>query len=279
MILVIGDPEDNRPTYYQEAQKTAQYLKLHGYQVKELYKEDATSKNMLKGMYDADGIIFVGQGGGGTYDSKTGIATGPYGLTGADKPILGYGNRMREGTSGPLFTPPFKKNRIPVIIVHACYSTGQTKGIYSYDIINVNNRLDTIYNYAHIFTAWNANYIATLEPIVLGTPLIDDFVKNKQPIGSMLNNWLNKDGTYLDRYDLKNNTKIWHSGESDIFSVLAVPKSSPVLSYKHYNYDTGTYTTVKDPNDPSCYGRFPEAVETTPYDDEAAEKWYNSHTL
>lgn len=276
MILIIGDPEDNRPTYYQEAQTTAKYLKVHGYKVKELYKEDATSKNILKGMYDADGIIYVGQGGGGTYNLKTGIATGPYGLTGADKPILGYGNKMREGTSGPLFTPPFKKSGIPVIIAHACYSTGQTKGINSYDIITVKNRLDTIYKYSHMFTAWNANYLATLEPIVRGIPLINDFVENKQPIGSMLNYWPNRNGAYLYEYNLKNNTKIWyHSGESDFFSVLAVPITSPILSCNHYN--SGTYTTFKDLNAPSCYGRFPKAAETTPYDDTAAEDWYNSH--
>jgi len=278
MILVVGDPEDNRPTYYKEAQITAQYLKTQGYEVKELYKGDATSKNILKGMYDADGIIFVGQGGSGTYNLKTGIATGPYGLTGADKPILGYGNKMREGTSGPFFTPPFKKFRIPVIIVHACYSTGQTKGINSYDILTVKNRLETVYNYSQMFTAWNANYLATLEPIVRGNPLVDDFVKNKQPIGSMLNFWPNRDGRYLDKYDLKNNTKIWaHSGKSGFFSVLAVPLSSPVLACRCYNYNDGSYTIFKDPNGPSCYGRFPRADETTPYNDAAAEDWYNSH--
>lgn len=277
MILIIGDPEDNRPTYYQEAQKTAQYLKVHGYEVKELYNEDATSKNILKGMYDADGIIYVGQGGGGTYNLKTGIATGPYGLTGADKPILGYGNKMREGTSGPLFIPPFKKSGIPVIIAHACYSTGQTKGTNSYDIITVKNRLDTIYKYSHMFTAWNANYLATLKPIVRGSPLINDFVENKQPIGSMLNYWPNRNGTYLEEYYLKNNTKIWdHSGKSDFFSVLAVPLTSPLLSSKQY-INNGTYTTFKNLNAPSCYGRFPKATETTPYDDTAAEDWYNSH--
>jgi len=53
MILIVGDPEGNRPTYYQEAQVTAQYLKVHGYKVKELYNRDATSENILKGMYDA----------------------------------------------------------------------------------------------------------------------------------------------------------------------------------------------------------------------------------
>jgi hypothetical protein len=280
MILIVGDPEGNRPTYYQEAHKTAQYLKEHKYEVKELYRGDATSKNILKGMHDADGIIFVGQGGGGTYNLKTGIATGPYGLTGADKPILGYGNKMREGRSGPLFTPPFKKSGIPVIIVHACYSTGQTKGINSYDILNVKNRTDTVYNYSHMFTAWNANYLATLEPIIWDTPLIDDFVKNKQPIGSMINHWPKRVDVYFDKYDLKNNTKIWaRNGESEFFSVLAVPLSSPVLPCKQYNNNYEAYTTLKDPNSPSCYGRFPNAHETTPYDDAAAEDWYNSHTI
>ena len=276
MILIVGDPEDNRPTYYHEARATAKYLKIQGYDVKELYKEDATSKNILKGMYDADGIIFVGQGGGGTYNLKNGMATGPYGLTGADKPILGYGNKMREGTTGPLFTPPFKKFGIPVIIVHACYSTGQTKGRNSYDIITVKNRLDTIYKYSQIFTAWNANYLATLEPIVRNIPLVNDFVKNKQPIGSMLNNSSDRNGTYLDGYNLKDNTKIWYySGESNLFSVLAVPLTSPILSFNH-NIN-GTYTTIKELNAPSCYGRFPKAIETTPYDDIAAEDWYISH--
>ena len=276
MILIIGDPEDNRPTYHREAQATAQYLKVHGYEVKELYNGEATSKNILKGMYDADGIIYIGQGGGGTYNLKTGMATGPYGLTGADKPILGYGNKMREGTSGPLFTPPFKKSGIPVIIVHACYSTGQTKGINSYDIITVKNRIDTIYKYSNMFTAWNANYLATLKPIVNGVPLVNDFVINNHTIGSVLDHRSNSNDAYPNEYSLKNNTKIWdHSGESDFFSVLAVPLTSITLSSNHYN--NGTYTVSKDLNAPSCYGRFPTATETTPYDDTAAEDWYNSH--
>ncbi len=180
---------------------------------------------------------------------------------------------MRESTSGPFFTPPFKKSGIPVIIVHACYSTGQTKGINSYDIITVKNRIDTVYNYSKMFTTWNATYLATLEPIVQSNPLIADFVENKQPIGSMIN----RNGKYLDKYNLKNNTKIWvQNGESGFFNVLAVPKSSPVLSCKHYNSNDETYTTFENPLDPSCYGRFPTADETTPYDDAAAENWYNS---
>ena len=269
MILIVGDPEGNRPTYYQEARIIAKYLKRNKYEVKELYNEYATSKNILKGMYDADGIIFIGQGGSGTYNSKTGIATGPYGLTGADKPILGYGNKMRESTSGPFFTPPFKKSGIPVIIVHACYSTGQKKGINSYDIITVKNRIDTVYNYSKMFTSWNATYLATLEPIIQSNLLIADFVKNKQPIGSIINS--------EDKYNLKNNTKIWvQNGGSSFFSVLAVPKSSPVLSSKHYDSNNGIYTIFENPLDPSCYGRFPTAEETTPYDDAAAESWYNS---
>lgn len=235
-------------------------------------------KIYLKACMMPDGIIFVGQGGGGTYNLKTGIATGPYGLTGADKPILGYGNKMREGTSGPLFTPPFKKSGIPIIIVHACYSTGQAKGINSYDIITLKNRLDTIYTYSNMFTAWNANYLATLKPIVRGTPLVNNFVKNKQTIGSMLNHWSNKNEAYHDEYYIKNNTKIWcPSGETDSFSVLAVPLSSPIESSHNYNKD-GTFTTSKDLN-ASFYGRFPTASETTPYDDDAAENWYDSHTL
>ena len=275
MILIIGDPEDNRPTYYHEARATAEYLKVQGYNVKELYKKKATSKNILKGMYDADGIIYVGQGGGGTYDLITGIATGPYGLTGADKPILGYGNKMREGKSGPLFNPPFKKSGIPVIIAHACYSTGQTKGKNSYDIITVNNRLETIFKYSQMFTAWNANYLATLEPIVMDTPLVKYFVENNKPIGSMLNYWPNKNIAYDEQYNLKNNIKIWdNSGKPDFYSVLAIPLTSTKLSQINNN---GKYTTFKDPNAPSCYGRFPKASETTPYDDTAAEDWYNSH--
>ncbi len=277
MILVVGDPENNRPNYYYEAQATARYLKAKGYSVRELYKKDATSKNILKGMYNADGIIFVGQGGSGTYNSKTGLATGPYGLTGADKPVLGYGNKMREGTSGPLFTPPFKKSGIPVIIVHACYSTGQKRGITSFDIITVKNRLETIYKYSQMFTAWNANYLATLEPIVLNNLLIDLFVERKQPIGAMINHWPKKKDKYLDEYLLKNKTKIWgHNEESDIFSVLAVPSSSPVIPCKIYKDENGNHRTLKNPNCPSCYGRFPTAAETTHYDDEAAEEWYKS---
>ncbi|WP_414469605.1 PKD domain-containing protein [Methanobacterium sp. ACI-7] len=150
-ILVVGDSNN-----YDEASKISSSLKSNGYQVLDLYKENATAKNIVKGMYGADAVIYAGHGGyqTGNYDMNGGTATPPYALVGSDKFIWGIGDQMREGLDGKLFTAPFKQN-IPVILLHTCFSTAwvETK--------EVANPTQTIYNFARMFTGAGANYYAT----------------------------------------------------------------------------------------------------------------------
>jgi hypothetical protein len=56
-ILIIGDSNSDIPQSYSEALSIANFLKSKGYSVVELYKDNATTKNILKGMYGADAII------------------------------------------------------------------------------------------------------------------------------------------------------------------------------------------------------------------------------
>lgn len=78
-ILIIGDSNNDIPTAYTEAKSIATLLKSKGYPVLELYKENATAKNILKGMYGADAIIYAGHGGyvEGNYNLKGGSCNSP----------------------------------------------------------------------------------------------------------------------------------------------------------------------------------------------------------
>ncbi|HOQ19255.1 MAG TPA: lysyl endopeptidase, partial [Methanothermobacter thermautotrophicus] len=52
-ILIVADSLSDSPYMYDEAKKVATTLKNRGYQVLELYRNNATVKNILKGMYGA----------------------------------------------------------------------------------------------------------------------------------------------------------------------------------------------------------------------------------
>ena len=154
-ILIIGDSKSDYPVALQETQALASELKSRGYNVLELYQDQANTKNILKGMYDADAIIYAGHGGyqSGNYNSG-GIAKDPFALVGSNDFIWGIGSQMREGWNGELFYAPFKSN-IPVILLHACFSTGWVENN------EVSNPIETIYDFSNMFTSAGANYYAT----------------------------------------------------------------------------------------------------------------------
>ena len=81
-ILIIGDSTNDLPDTYNDTTNIAKLLKSNGYSVLELYKENATTKNILKGMYGADAIIYAGHGGfqTGNYNLKGGFASPPFAL-------------------------------------------------------------------------------------------------------------------------------------------------------------------------------------------------------
>ena len=198
-ILVIGDSNSDLPNTYTDALSVSNLLKSKGYSVLELYRVNATTKNILKGMYGADAIIYVGHGGyqSGNYDEKGGIATPPFALVGSNDFIWGVGDKMREGGNGKLFTAPIKNN-IPVILLNSCFATGWVE---EYE---VSNPISTIYNFARMFTGAGANFYATAWD---GAAIIHDFIDGAKNFGEANN--LNyekivKNNTY-------NGTTVWHN--------------------------------------------------------------------
>ena len=237
-ILIIGDSTNDIPTTFTEAKSIATLLKSKGYSVLELYKENATTKNILKGMYGADAIIYAGHGGYqlDNYNMKGGSATPPFALVGSDNFIWGIGNKMREGWDGKLFTAPVKNN-IPVILLESCFSTGWV------DNYQVSNPTSTIYNFASMFRGSGANYYASAwngEGLDLVKSFVSDGTKNFAEYNS--ENQYEKIVTSTSY----NNTNVWRN-------------------YRGYTAFVGNW-----------HGTFPTLQQTTMYNDNEAELWYNS---
>ncbi|HMK53980.1 MAG TPA: PKD domain-containing protein [Methanobacteriaceae archaeon] len=196
-ILVIGDSKSDYPLALQETQALANVLKSRGYNVLELYQGNANTKNIIKGMYDADAIIYAGHGGyqTGNYNNNGGAATAPFALVGSNDFIWGIGDQMREGWSSNLFTAPFKP-QIPVILLHACFSTGWVEDN------EVSNPIPTIYSFSEMFTGAGANYYATAWN---GAEIVYDFLNGAKDFQEA------NQGNYevLTKSTLYNGVSIW----------------------------------------------------------------------
>jgi hypothetical protein len=193
-ILVISDSNN-----YNEASKIVKSLKSKGYHVLWLYGENATTKNIIKGMYKADAVIYEGHGGYeyGNYDQNGGTASPPFALTGSDGFIWGVGSQMSTGLGQKTFTAPFKKN-IPVILLHACFSDGWVENN------EVANPTATVYNFARMFTGAGANYYATGYD---GAQIIYDFLNGAKNFEDANNRNYEK----ITKYTSYNGTKIWRN--------------------------------------------------------------------
>ena len=198
-ILIIGDSQSDIPDAYSETKSLASLLKSKGYEVDVLYRENATSKNILKGMYGADAIIYAGHGGyeTGNYNMNGGSASPPFALVGSDTFIWGVGDKMREGWNGKLFSAPIKNN-IPVIMLQACFSAGWV------DSNEVANPTATIYNFAKMFTGAGANYYATSW---VGGDIIKDFVNGAKNFYEANNENYEK----ITQANVYKNTTIWRN--------------------------------------------------------------------
>ena len=248
-IVVIGAPSPDLPdSYYQDAKDIANKLKAKGYNssdILELYKENASAKNILKGMYNADLVIYIGHGGYqyGHYDGNGGTATPPFSIVGyapendysGKEFIWGIGEQMREGWSGNLFSAPFKQD-IPVMLFHACFSTGDVEDK------QVANPVETIYNFAQMFTGAGANYYASAW---FDSGIIDTFLNGASDFADANNKISYSPEKFTKNYTY-NGTTIWRSLGGDVAFIG----------------DLG--------------GKFPSKTDITPYDDIAAEAWYNS---
>ena len=235
-ILIIGDSLGDIPTADSEAISIGDLLKAHGYPVVELLGSNATTKNILKGMYGADAIIYAGHGGyeSGNYNMKGGVATPPYAIVGSNDFIWGVGNQMEEGFNGQLFTAPVKQN-IPVIVLQACFSTGWVEDN------QVSNPIPTIYNFARMFNGAGANYYATAYNGA-GLDMVKEFLNGAKNFGT-----INAGSPYGAIYT------------SNIYNSVAVWRN-----LNGYSAFVGNWL-----------GQFPTLSQCTAYNDSAAEAWYD----
>ena len=241
-ILIVADADNTTPEAYDVLHATANALKSQGYNVLELYGDNATTKNIIKGMYNADAVIYGGHGGYqyGHYDGNGGPATAPFALVGSDGFIWGVGDKMQVGWYGNLFQAPFKPN-IPVILYGACFSTGWVEDK------EVSNPIETIYNFSEMFTGAGANYYATA---------FTESYKGNQ-IVEVVAQFLNGASNFGDA----NQNKI----------LGKITKSTNYNGHAIWHNDRGYSAFVGNWN-----GTFPKASQTSPYDDMAAEKWYDN---
>lgn len=196
-ILIVADSLSDSPDMYDEAKKVATTLKNRGYHVLELYRNNATVKNILKGMYGADAVIYAGHGGymAGHYDGRGGNATPPFGLVARDGYIWGAGDMMM--VNGTTFYAPFKDG-IPAILLHACFSTGWVE---EYE---VKNPVETVYSFARMFTGAGANYYATAWD---GAEIIYDFLNGARNFYEA--NQQNYE--VINQSTLYNGTEVWRN--------------------------------------------------------------------
>lgn len=192
-------------------------------------------------MYNADAVIYGGHGGYeyGHYDGNGGPATAPFALVGSDGFIWGVGDKMQEGWYGDLFQAPVKRN-IPVILYGACFSTGWVEDK------EVSNPVETIYNFSEMFTGAGANYYATT--------FTENYKGNQ--IVDMVAQFLNGATSF---------------GDANQKSMVGkITKSTNYNGQIIWHNDHGYSAFVGNWN-----GAFPNASQTTPYNDSAAEAWYD----
>ncbi|MCE5214314.1 MAG: hypothetical protein LLF83_06295 [Methanobacterium sp.] len=239
-ILIIANGDNTTPESYQVVKETAEVLKSKGFEVLELYGENATTKQILKGMYNADAVIYAGHGVfiEGNYNGNGGIASPPFGIVGSDGIIWGVDHKMQEGNSGNSFKAPFKGN-IPVILFGACFSSGWVEHN------EVSNPTETIKSFSDMFTSSKANYYATAYSRKYQGREIVDVVALFLNGATTWKDVNNKNyGLTITQSENYQNQVIWHNNHG-------------------YNAFVGNWS-----------GRFPKANQTTPYNDTAAEEWY-----
>lgn len=239
-ILIIANGDNTTPESYQVVKETAEVLKSRGFEVLELYGENATTKNILKGMYNADAVIYAGHGVfiEGNYNGEGGIATPPFGIVGSDGIIWGVNRKMQEGNSDNSFQAPFKRN-IPVILFGACFSSGWVQNN------EVSNPTESIKSFSDMFTSSEANYYATAYSRKFQGREIIDVVALFLNGGNTWGDVNNKNyGLTITQSENYQGQVIWHNIHG-------------------YNAFVGNWS-----------GRFPKASQTTPYNESAAEEWY-----
>ena len=255
-ILIVGDSTNDLPVERQETIMIYQKLISDGYPVVLLLGDNATAENIIKGMYGADAIIYIGHGSDlGYYNNDGGISKAPYSLpTVDDVGIWTSRNFLSEGVNpwgfnyNGEFIPPFKKGA-SVFFIHTCFATGWIEETL------VANPDETIYKFNIPYVNAGANVYSSGYYQVYEGGFFDGV------LGQELANGGKKSITFreannLVTYDDMINTNYYREYEDMEF-------------YTNENYGSLFIGNL------DSYV-LPHASECSEYDAEAAESWYNS---
>lgn len=255
-ILLIGDSVNDLPNERQEAIAIYQKLVSDGYPVLFLLGENATSENIVKGMYGADAIIYIGHGSDlGYYQNDGGISKAPYALPTVDnigiwtnKNVLSEGLNAWGFNYNGDFIPPFKKGA-SVIFIHTCFATGWVENTF------VANSDETIYKFNIPYINSGANVYSSGYYQVYNEGFFDGVLGQELANGGE---------TSLSFAEANN---------------LAISDDKvDTNSYKEYNnmkYYTSENSGSLFIGDLNSYV-LPPASECSDYDSKGADSWYNS---
>lgn len=255
-ILIIGDSVNDLPNERQEAITIYEKLISDGYPVVFLLGENATSENIVKGMYGADAILYIGHGSDlGYYKNNGGISKAPYALPTIDnvgiwtsKNILSEGLNTWGFNYNGDFVPPFKKGA-SVIFIHTCFATGWVENTF------VANPEETIYKFNIPYINSGANVYSSGYYQVYNGGYFDGV------LGQELANGGEKSLTFREANNLANSYD-----------------KVDINSYKEYNnmkYYTSKNSGSLFIGNPDSYV-LPPAKECSNFDLKAANSWYNS---
>jgi len=255
-ILIVGDSSNDLPEIRQETIRVYKKLVSDGYPVVFLLGENATAENIVKGMYGADAMIFLGHGSDlGYYNNDSGISKAPYALpTIDDFGIWTSKNKLSEGLNlfgfgyKGKFIPPFKKGA-SVLFIHTCFTTGWVQETF------VSNPDETIYNFNIPYVNSGANVYSSGYFQSYEGGYFDGV------LGKELANGGKKSLTFREANKL-------------VYSNDKVDTSQ----YKEYNnmtyYTNNNYSSLFIGNLDSNV--LPSPSECSEYDFKAANSWYNS---
>lgn len=153
-VLIVGDSRSDLPDTYEHAVEANEELQSEGYDTLLLTRKSATTENIIKGMKDADAVIYIGHGT--TAGEKTdGTTKAPYGICGSNGIIWAVGNKLSLSSSGTnSFVSPTKPTAT-FIAVHTCYSFGRAGNkLYK-------NPYESTYAFSAPYVSRGGNYFAT----------------------------------------------------------------------------------------------------------------------
>ncbi|MDR0900339.1 MAG: hypothetical protein LBM26_01660 [Methanobrevibacter sp.] len=253
-ILLVADSTNDLPNERNEAISIYNKLIADNYPVVLLVGNNATSESIIKGMYGADAIIYIGHGSDlDYYDKDGGISKAPYAIPTSDnKNIWTARDFLSEGLNffgfeyNGDFIPPIKKGA-SVFFIHTCFATGWVEDSF------VSNPDETIYKFNIPFVNAGAN--------VYSSGYYQAYGNN---FAGLLGQELYNGGSQSISFKEANNNLINSEGSFNI------SKSYNDMEF----YTNNNYTSLFIGNLNSNV--LPEAKECSEFDSIAAKKWYDS---